>query len=516
MDQETVGQRQKRIAKNTLLLYARTLLTMGVGIYSVRVVLNTLGVNDYGLFHLIGGVVAILAFLPNSMASATQRDFSHALGEKDSARLERLFGVNTLIYLGIGGIALVILLTAGGWFIASQVQTPADRQGAALALFYFAAATFFVSILKSPMMAIIIAHEDMKLYAYMAISEATLKLATVIILAHLPGDKLVLYGALLFGIAIIDTTFHLVVCLHRYSECRIRHVRWHGPTAAEVIAFTGWTLFGQLTSAARSSAVTVLMGQYFPAAIIAARAIATNLAMQANFLAMNFNTSLYPPIIKAYAAGRREEMTTLVTEGSKAAFFLMWVPALPLYAEMDSILQLWLGAPPAYTSDFARLALIETLIFAISLPLTTAARAPGRMAAYESILGGLQLCILLISWLLMQAGYGPHVVFYVAIAINAVMFAARLMLVGHLTGLPVANFLRMTLPSITAVVIISAAITGLVHEHRPDGTLGVLWVITASTTVSALAIIQFGLGKAHRDKLLATLKRALRSTRHRP
>lgn len=489
---------------------------MGVGIYSVRVVLNTLGVNDFGLFHVIGGVVAMLAFLPNSMASATQRDFSHALGENDSVRLERLFGVNTLIYLGIGGIALVILLTLGGWFVASQVHTPADRQGAALTLFYFAAATFFVSILKSPMMAIIIAHEDMKLFAYMAIGEATIKLATVVTLAHLPGDKLVLYGALLLGIAIADTTFHVVVCLRRYSECRIRHIHWHAPTAAGVITFTGWTLFGQLTSAARSSAVTVLMGQFFPAAIIAARAVATNLALQANFLAVNFNTSLYPPIIKAYAAGRREEMSTLVIEGSKAAFFLMWVPALPLYAEMDYILQLWLGTPPPYTSDFARLALIETLLFAISLPLTTAARAPGRMAAYESILGGLQLCILAISWFMMQAGHGPHAVFYVAIAINAVMFAARLMLVGHLTGLPIAKFLRMTLPSVAAVAIISAAITGAAHKHRTEGMLGVLYVITASTTVSALAIFQFGLCQAHRDRLLAIINRALRPKRHRP
>lgn len=502
MTNETVSHRNKRIAKNTMLLYFRMLITIGVSLYTVRIVLNTLGVEDYGLFNVIGGVVALLSFLPGAMASATQRFFSHALGQHDQGKLNRVFGVNTLIYLGIGALALVLLTTGGFWFVENHLQVPENRYHAVVSLFYIAVITFVVTILKSPFMAIIIAHEDMKIYAYMAIVDALLKLGAVFLLVQLPGDKILVYGILLLIVTAIDTLVFLAICFRKYPECRIRHIRWDASLAKEIMGFTGWTLFGQLTSVVRGAAITVLLNQYFSPVVVAARAIAMNIANQANMLAGQFNTSLYPPIIKAYAADRREEMYSLVNNGCKATFFLMWILALPLCLEMEAILTVWLKEPPAYAVEFSRLTLVEGLIFAVSLPITTAARAPGRMAAYESILGSLQCGIFVASWLMLNAGHGPQSVFWVAILVNLIMFVVRLLIVSRLTGLPVGGYLQRALVPVLGVTAVSLSLAAPIAYLRP----GSVWFLPLSLggilVVTMVSIYYLGLTRDLRQRLV--------------
>ena len=515
MINETSSQRNKRIAKNTLLLYGRLLITMGVSLYTVRVVLNTLGVEDYGLYNVVGGVVALLSFLPGGMASATQRFFSHALGQQDQDKLNRVFGVNALIYLGIGAVALVVLKTGGLWFVENHLQVPEDRYDAVVSLFSVAVVTFVVAVLKSPFMAIIIAHEDMKIYAYLAIADACLKLGAVFLLMHLPGDKILVYGLLLLGVSVIETLIYLLICFRKYDECRISHIGWDSRLAKEVIGFTGWTLFGQLTTVARGAAVTVLLNQYFSPVVIAARAIALNIAGQSNMLATQFNTSLYPPIIKAYAAEKREEMYALVIHGSKATFYLMWILALPIYLEMEAILTLWLKTPPDYTVEFARLTLIEALILAISLPLTTAARAPGKMAAYESILGALQMSILLISWVLLKAGFGPQSVFYIAIVVNLIMFVVRLEIVSRLTGLPVLRFLRGTMPRMLSVVVVSGALSAVVTHQLPAGVVFLGASVAIALLINSASIYYLGLPPVMRKMVTQFVFNKLKNVKNR-
>lgn len=501
MTNENTSQRNKRIAKNTLLLYFRMLITMGVSLYTVRIVLNTLGVEDYGLYNVVGGIVALLAFLPGSMASATQRFFSHALGQQNQDRLNRVFGVNALIYLSIGLLALVVLKTAGDWFVANKLSIPDGRFEAVQTIFDIAVITFVVTILKSPFMAIIIAHEDMVVYAYMAILDALLKLGAVFLLVQLPGDKIIVYAWLLLAVAIIDTLLYQIICFRKYSECQVRHIRWERQLAKEVVGFTAWTLFGQLTSVARGAAVTILLNQYFSPIVIAARAIASNITSQSNILASQFNTSLYPPIIKAYAADQKEEMYSLVINGSKATFFLMWILALPVFVHMEEILTLWLKSVPEYTVAFARLTLIEGLIFAISLPVATAARAPGKMAAYESILGTLQLAALIVSWFLLEARFGPYSVFYAAIVLNLLMFVVRLIIVNYLTGLSVLFYLKKTLLPVIGVVVVTVVLSALVAHISPPGLIYLFIALSGMCIINTVSIYFIGLPVSMRQKL---------------
>ena len=514
MTTETSSQRNKRIAKNTLLLYFRMLITMGVSLYTVRIVLNTLGVEDYGLYSVVGGIVALLAFLPGTMASATQRFFSHALGQQDQKRLNRIFGVNTLVYIGISLLALFILKTGGAWFVENHLSVPDGRSEAVNQVFYIAGFTFAVTIFKSPFMAMIIAHEDMVIYAYMAIFDALLKLGIVFLLVQLPGDKIVVYSWLLLAVAIVDTLLYLIICFRKYSECSLRNIRWDGMLAKELAGFTGWTLFGALTTVARGAAVTILLNQYFSPVVIAARAIALNISTKSNMLSGQFNTSLYPPIIKAYSAGRREEMYSLVVNGSKATFFLMWILVLPLFIEMEALLTIWLKEPPEYAVIFAKLTLVEALILSISKPLATAARAPGRMALYESILGTLQFGILFVSWVLLKAGHGPESVFYVAIAVNLIMFCVRLLLVGHLTGLPVLRYLKETLVPVLGVVAVSITIPAAVAYYMPSGAIYLVLSLGTSVLINALTICFLGLPASMRKTVFAFASRKLHSVKN--
>jgi len=477
------------------------LLTVGVSLYTVRLVLNTLGVEDFGLYNVVGGIVALLAFLPGAMGSATQRFFSYALGEGDREKLKRIFCVNWTVYALLAGFALVILETAGGWFIADYVKIAPERYDAALALYRVSVWTFILSVLTSPFRAAITAHEDMHLYAGISILEVVLKLAAVLALAAVPGDKLVLYGWLLLGVGFVVTVVYASVCWRRYEECQFRRFYWDSTLLREVLGFTGWTLFGQLTTVVRNQALTILMNQVFNPVVVAARAIALNVATQTNLFATNFNTSLYPPIIKSYASGDRRAMYELVFSGSKITFFLMWILALPMFLQMPLVLALWLKTPPPDAVLFTRLAFIDALINAASLPLMTAARAPGKMRFYELSLGSIQLGIFLVSWFVLRAGGAPYSVFVIAIAASAIMLALRLVIVRHLTGISVRAFVSRVLLPVIAVVALSLVPSVVLTHLLPEGLSYAVFSAAGCFGLAACAIYFVGLDAEWRLKV---------------
>jgi len=232
----------------------------------------------------------------------------------------------------------------------------------------------------------------------------------------------------------------------------------------EMLSFAGWTVFGQITTISRNQAVTILINQAFDPATVAARALALSVSGQVLTFSTNFSAALHPPIIKSHAAGETAQMFGLIFTGSKVTFFLVWVATLPIMSVMPGILALWLGDYPNETVLFIRLALIENAIVAISFPLMTAVRATGQMRLYEVTLGALQLFVLLFSWILVRAGYPASSVYFVAIAVNLVMFVVRLAIASRLTGLPIAAYLQTVLLPVLLVVLASSSLVwGLLH-----------------------------------------------------
>lgn len=491
----------KRIVKNTLFLYFRMLLTMGVSLYTVRVVLNVLGVEDFGIYHVVGGLVALFSFLSHAMSSASQRFFSHALGQKDDLRLKQVFTVNGAIYCAIAVLALVLLETLGLWFVHNHLAIPQDRTAAVLVIFQLTIVGFVLNILASPFQAMVIAHEDMHLYAYLSVLDAVLRLGAAFMLPYLSGDKIIAYGILMLAISVINSGAYFAISKKRYPECQFKDLEWNKTLAKEIIGFTGWTLFGSLTTVGRNQAITILLNQYFSPIVVAARVIAVSLGTKANMLSQNFNVGMYPPIIKSYAANDKTEMFTLLYNGSKISFFLMWIVALPLFVEMDAFLTLWLTEPPKYAVVFTQLALVESMIMTASLPLGTAARAPGKMALYEGTLGSLQVALFLVAWMFLGLGFPPDAVFYVAIGINLVMFIVRLALLKRMISLSVSHYLKKVLYPITLIVTISGFSAYHIHSAISASSLTAIFSAFLIFLTALVAITLLGFNKNEKDKV---------------
>lgn len=495
------SENNKRIAKNTMFLYFRQILILFVSLYTVRVVLDVLGVEDYGIYSVVAGIVSFFSFLSGTMASATQRFFSFALGKNDTEKLKKTFSVNLLIYGGIAIIALLLLETVGLWFVNEHLQVPPNRFEAAKWVYHFSVLMFIATIFSTPFMSIIIAHEDMKIYAYVSIVEVVMKLGVVFLLLYVPFDKLELYGVLTFAVSVIITILYAIICMRKYVECQFRIFYWDKLLLKEIVGFTGWTLFGQLSSVGRNQAVTILLNQFFNPVVVAARAIAVNITNNITVFANNFNTGLYPPIIKYYAAGEKEEMFKLIFNGSKITFFLMWVFALPLLLEMDIVLKLWLKNPPEYTVLFTRLALIEVLIISLSLPLATAARAPGKMKTYELSLGTIQIAIFIVSWIILKMGAEAYSVFLIAIIANIIMFFARLLIVKQLIEMNVKLFIQKVVFPIFIIIILSFVPTYCIFLFLPKGILFSIITVILSVIICSLTMYFVGIDKKMRNKI---------------
>ncbi|MGO2305363.1 MAG: lipopolysaccharide biosynthesis protein [Providencia sp.] len=495
----------KKILKNTVSLYLRQIIIILITLYSMRVILNELGLENYGIYSVVSGFVTLLAFLPGSMASATQRFFSFALGEKNLPKLKKTFSVNLIMYAAIALIAYMLLQTIGQWYIKEYLKIPDARFNAALELYHYTSLSFVFSIFTAPFIAILIAHEDMHLYAFISVIDAVLKLAIAISLAYVNYDLLVYYGLALLLISIFVACTYIFICIKKYAECQLKKLYWSTSMLKEILGFTTWTLLGQISTVFRNQAVTVLINQIFNPSVVAARSVALMVASQAAVFSNNLNMGLYPPIIKSYAANQKNEMMSLIFNGSKLTFFLTWVFALPMMLEMETILTIWLKTPPPEAILFTQLAIVESLILAISMPLTTAARAPGKMALYEITLGSIQIAIFFISWLFLSLGYPAQWVFYVAIAANILMFQIRLLLVKYLVNIPILPYYKKVVGPVLLILIVSALPSIFLSNNLPSNLYYSLVIIIFSVISSIIAMYYLGLDQHWRKKIVNIL-----------
>lgn len=485
----------KRIAKNTIMLYFRQILVLLVSLYTVRVVLDILGVEDYGIYNVIGGFVALFSFLKATMESATQRYFSYALGEKNEENLKKVFSINLIIYSAIGFLGVILLETIGLWFVENKINIPYERLNSAIIVFHFSVATFFVTIMSTPFISMVIAHEDMHIYAYVAILEVFLKLLAVILLQYIVGDKLALYSGLLFLGLSLTTFTYAIISFIKYKECQFKEFFWDKNLFKNITKFTSWTLFGQLTSVSRNQAMIILINQMFSPIMVTAQAIATSISSQIFVFANSFNKSLYPPIIKAYASNDKKNMFFLIYNGCKVTFFLMWLFTLPFLLEMEMIMQLWLKNIPAYAVLFTSLALMNVLINSLSQPISTAARAPGNMKRYELILGLIQFLIFFLSWIVLKLGAKAYSIYLVAFGVNILMFIVRLYLVKNLIGLDISFFLKKVLYPIFKVVLITTCLGIFIQKTLPVSFLYSMINIMLNIFLIIISIYFLGLDK---------------------
>jgi O-antigen/teichoic acid export membrane protein len=489
-----------RIAKNTLMLYFRQILIMLVSLYTVRVVLNTLGAEYYGIYNVVAGVVTMFRFLSHSMSGASQRYFSFEIGKNDFKQLKKIFSLNLTIFILISLLVLVLAETIGLWFVSNKLAIPIERKIAAQWIYQFSIVSFLFSILTTPYMAAIIAHEDMNIYAYVSIVEVTLKLGIVFILRLIAIDKLQLYGFLMCAVTIINTAIYRTICTKKYQECKFGFY-FDKVLFKEITSYIGWSLFGSLTTVIRDQAVTILLNQFFNPLVIAARSIASSVNSAASSFSYNFSTALRPQIIKSYSSGQKTEMIRLISGGSKSTYFLMYLFVLPLVLEMPTVLAIWLKNVPDYAVVFTRLALIDVLINSISFPLMTAARAPGKIKIYESVLGSIQLASFFIAWIVLMLGAPAYSVMIVTICISVAMFIVRLVITGYLVGFSIRQFLYEAIVPACMVTIVSAILPVLLFTVLQEGLLRLFIVIAVSILSVCGCMYTLGLNTAERKRI---------------
>ncbi|TSA27728.1 lipopolysaccharide biosynthesis protein [bacterium] len=474
------------------MLYFRMLLTMFVSLFTVRIVLNTLGVVDYGIYNVVGGIVVMFSFLSGTMASASQRFFAFELGRNNIPQLKKTFSMTMTIYAMLAVIILILAETVGLWFLNTQMTIPDERMVAANWVYQFSIFSFMMTMFTIPYNASIIAHERMNVYAYVSIIEVVLKLAIVYLLVLFSYDKLKLYAVLMFVVITIVTFIYRTYCKRKFEECQY-HFYWNKPLFKELISYSGWSLFGALSGIMRNQGINILLNIFFGPVVNAARAIAYQVNNAINQFATNFYTAVRPQIVKYYAAEEKEKMLKLVFQSSKLSFFLLFLLSMPILLETHFILALWLKQVPEYVMVFTVLVIITALIDSLSYPLMTAAQATGKIKQYQVVVGGTLILNLPISYCFLKLGFPPQITMYIAIVISVICLFLRLWMLRGLVGLSISDYWKKVLRVIISVSVVAYIIPLFLSLQLEESFIrliivGVVGVITSVATIYVLGL----------------------------
>lgn len=496
--------RGKRIAKNTIMLYIRMLLTMAVTLYSSRIILRTLGVVDYGIYNVVGGVVAMFGFLNTSMVASTQRFMSYSLGGDESSQVSKVFSNSLLIHILIAVIILIFAESIGLWFFYNELVIPEDRRNAAFWVYQLSIVVFLLNVIRVPDNSTIIAYERMSAYAYFSIIEVVLKLTIVFILPYLSYDKLIAYAVLVLIVVLLINIVYRIYVKRNFSHITFKP-RYEKCLFKEMAGFAGWSLWGNLSSSLSSYGLNIVLNMFFGPVVNAARGIAYQVQSAIVSFGSNFMVAVNPQIIKSYAQKDYEYMSKLVLRASRLAFFLLFIMALPIINNRDYILNLWLGECPEYTSVFVLLILIDSLINILSGSIQTAINATGRIKFYQIIVGGLLLANLPIAYLLLKHGANVYTPFIATIILSLIAMLVRLFVYKRQTGISFRGFYLNVLPRVMSVAFLSSLITQYCGFTNASTFIHLVLNVVITFIVVAICVFFIGLEKDERAWAVAKL-----------
>lgn len=496
----------KRIAKNTMLLYFRMILTMLVSLYTVRIVLNTLGTVDFGIYSVVGGIVTLFAFLSSSMASASLRFFAYELGRNDIVQLKKTFSMTMTIYIMIAVIILIFAETIGLWILNTQMTIPPERMDAARMVYQFSIFSFMMTMFTIPYNASIIAHENMKVYAYVSIVEVLLKLVIVYLLVLFSYDKLKLYAILMFGVTGIVTLIYRTYCKRKFVECTYSYF-WDKKLFKEIFSYSGWNLFSVMALALNTQGVNIILNSFFGPLVNASRGIAYQVNSAVDQFVQNFMTATRPQIIKYYSTGENEKMLKLIFQSSKLSFFLLFILSMPILLETNYVFFLWLKLVPDYAVVFTRLVIVSLLINSLSYPLITGAQATGDIKKYQLTIGLVAFLNLPISYVFLKLGFPAQSVFIVTVVFSVVYLILRLVLLKKLIGLSRIAYLKEVIMPVSISAIIAYVIPLTISNYLPECFLRFAIVVVIGFLTSIISIFYIGMSLIERNMLKEQMKK---------
>ncbi|MCR4819796.1 MAG: hypothetical protein K5838_01575 [Elusimicrobiales bacterium] len=503
-EQKTRHINTKRAVKNTFVLYARYLLLLFVALFTSRLNLQALGVNDYGLYNVIGGVSAMLGFVSTALTVAFQRFMSRDMVTSSPDRLKHTFGVGLWLHIMLVIVLALILETAGYWFVTHKLVIPLDRHTAAMTVFHTTVFTFLSCILLTPCNSVLLARENFTIYAWLSIFQALMRLGVSALLFILPFDKLKVYGLLSMVVSILGNLFCLSYCLIKYKEVRTGPVA-DSALAREIAGFTGWATIGIFGALLNKHGLNFLLNIYFGPALNAARGIAYAVDSAVTNLMSNFIVSIKPQIIKAYSTGAKRDAVELVNTGCKISFFMTLAFALPILLQTDYLLSLWLKNVPAYAAVFTQLVLLNSLAESPSHSLDALCHANGDLRDTQ-----ISCCIFYalnwpVAWFLAERGFPAYAIFISPIVLSCFSLVSRIYILSRLTGYSKRIFYTNVLPRMLTSSIISAGISLTVTETflNERNFINFIAVCITTTICTSAAAMAIGLDTIERKKAVS-------------
>lgn len=498
-----------KIAKNTLIMYVRMFVMLLIGLYTSRVVLNTLGVSNYGIYNVVGGVVGMFSIISSSLSSSISRYVTFEIGHGDLERLKDIFSSSLMAQVAMAVAMFVLMEIVGVWFLNYKMNIPVERLGAANVVMHCSIVSFVLGLLNTPFSAEIIAYEHFGIFAYLTLAESIMKLLVVFLLGISPYDKLETYAFLLLMVTIIIQCFYLLYCRKHFAECRTLK-KFNKSLFKEMTGFAGWSFFGNASWTLNSQGVDILINLFFGVTLNAARGIANQVNSIVQGFVSNFMVTMNPQITKSYAQGDYEYLHKLVFSGAKYSFFLMLLFSLPICLETKQILTLWLKTVPNYAVIFVRLTLISAMISVWGTTLTTAQSSTGKMkkmAIGTSLITFLEFPFVYVCF---KLGMSAVSCYMVHIIVYLVLQFVKVHIVKDYIHITYGSFMEAVMLRVVAVVACSLPLPVLVCHLMSESIFRLLTVTFVSALSTAACVYYVGMKESERGYVTSYIKNKFR------
>lgn len=487
----------KRVAKNAFILYLRMFFTMGVTIYTSRVVLNALGVEDYGIHNVAGGLISMFTFVNSAMNSTCQRFLNFAMGKGDQAYVRKVFSTAIQLQVFLSLIVIILAETVGLWYLKEKMVIPYERRDAAMWVYQFSIATSLAGFIFVPYTSVIIAREKMSVFAYLSIVTVILRLTIAYLVKFSPWDKLKLYSVLLFVLALSIKLVYRWYCKRHYEEARYKK-EIDKKLIGEMTGFAGWSFFGLFANVSCSQGVNLVLNLFFGPVVNAARGVANQVQLAVKEFVGSFQSAINPQITKTYANAEIDRMHGLMFRSAKFSFFLLWIITLPILLETSYLLTIWLKTVPDHAVIFTQLMLAVSLLYALSNPCLIATQATGKVKRYQLVSSMILILLLPVSYVLLKMGLPAYSVFIAQFVFELLTIIAQLLMLRKLVNIHLGVFLKKVVLPILSVIAISLVLPLLVRSLMQDGFLRLLLVVLASILSVGSVVFLIGFTKDER------------------
>ena len=488
----------KRIARNTLYMYLRMFFTMCVSLYTSRVVLNTLGFIDYGLYNVVCGVIALFGFINGAMVNTISRYLTFYIGKGHPLYLNKIFSQSCLIQVLIGIIVVALGETIGLWFLHNKMTIPIDRMNAAEWVYQLSIIQSFFLILNVPYSASVISNEKMSIYAYISILESVLKLAIVYLIVISPFDKLVFYAMLLCSVQLLNFLIYRIYAILHFPECKIK-LYWNRKMFIRMFQFAGWSTIGNLFFIFYTQGVNIILNMFCGPAVNAARGVAVHVQGVIAQFATNVQTAVNPQIIKSYAQNELKRMYNLIFASSRFCFYLLYLIAFPLIIQSEYILGLWLGKYPEHTVNFLTLILITVLLDTLINPMFTANLATGKIKIYHIANSINAIVFIPIVYFSLKITKLPEIVFFCLILMSTIGILIRLFILRKQTGIKMSDYFKNVILKIIPVCVLPIFLMLPIKNLLHEGFGGLIETVVTTTSLISLSIYFFGINSKEKS-----------------